>query len=105
MKTLAQSKESVFAFLKSIPKGKVVTYAIVARCCGLKNPRNVGWILSQNKNPDAIPCYRVVRSNGTLALGYVFGGVPEQKRRLKADGIMFSNRNSILRFEAVLFRG
>jgi len=103
-KTLDESKSIVFAFIVSIPKGKIVTYGVVAKQCGLKNPRNVSWILSQNKKPNIIPCYKVVRSNGTLALGYAFGGPVEQKKRLKAEGIMFKG-NSIINLKNRLFQG
>jgi methylated-DNA-protein-cysteine methyltransferase related protein len=91
-KSLIDSKKIIFKFLLSIPKGKVVTYGFVAKMCGLKNPRNVGWVLSQNEDPDTIPCYKVVRSNGSLATGYKFGGRNEQLRRLRNDGVLFQNQ-------------
>lgn len=79
----------VFEFLKKIPKGKVVTYGMVAKYCGVSNPRNVGWILQQNVLRKKIPCYKVISVTGHLATGYKFGGQSEQKKRLIADGIKF----------------
>jgi methylated-DNA-protein-cysteine methyltransferase related protein len=90
--------DPVFKFLKTLSKGKVVTYKMVAEHCGVPNPRNVGWILRQNTDPDIIPCYKVIRSDGSLAKGYKFGGRKEQKNRLAVDGIKF-NRLKIANFK------
>ena len=86
---LAAFINPVFKFLKTVPKGKTVTYKAVAKHCGLSNARNIGWILKQNPDPDKIPCYKVVYSNGRLASGYKFGGPKEQKRRLIVEGVKF----------------
>mgnify|MGYP001567219170 CR=1 FL=1 len=57
-------KEKVFAVVKKIPKGGVLTYKEVAKKAGNeKASRAVGNILNTNYNPD-IPCHRVVRSDG-----------------------------------------
>jgi len=102
---LAIYTQSVFAFLRKIPKGKVVTYKIVAQVCGLINPRNVSWVLRQNSGPLKIPCYKVVLSNGHLAQGYKFGGPREQARYLKADGITVNKKNCIKDFKKHLWLG
>lgn len=83
--SLLEKKASVFAYLKSLPKGKTVTYKEVALACGLKNPRHVGRILQMNEDPDLIPCYKVILSSGKLSAGYKFGGPKEQARRLRED--------------------
>ncbi|MBI2476261.1 MAG: MGMT family protein [Candidatus Taylorbacteria bacterium] len=62
-------KEKVFRVVRGIRRGGVLTYQEVARRAG--NPRAaraVGAVLRTNFNP-AIPCHRVVRSNGALG-GY-----------------------------------
>lgn len=62
-------RDAVFAVVAVIPAGTVLTYKEVAIRAG--NPlaaRAVGSILKTNFNP-AIPCHRVVRSDGTLG-GY-----------------------------------
>jgi methylated-DNA-protein-cysteine methyltransferase related protein len=43
--------------------------------------------LHKNKNPDEIPCHRVVNSKGELAKNYRFGGREGQKKRLTAEGV------------------
>lgn len=91
----------VFKFLKTIPKGRVTTYGAVAKACGVPISRNVGWILKQNTDPDKIPCYRVVRSDGRLAKSYAFGGLEGQKKWLRADGIRFTPSGKIKNFSRI----
>lgn len=93
---LEACKEKVFDYLKNIPKGKVTTYKLLAKSCGIKNPRNIGWILRKNEYPDKIPCYKVILSSGKLAKGYKFGGEKEQKRRLMKDGVKFDKNGKII---------
>lgn len=58
-------KDSVYAVVRSIPKGKVLTYKEVAALAGSPRAyRAVGNILNKNYNPE-IPCHRVIRSDGT----------------------------------------
>lgn len=81
-------KEKVFAFLLTIPRGKVVTYAQVARAVGRGGAaRAVGNLLHKNPDGDLYPCYKVVNSRGCLSQHYAFGGIEQQKERLQKDGI------------------
>jgi len=62
-------RDKVLKVVKKIPKGKVLTYKIVAEKAGKpKSWRAVGNILNRNKNPK-IPCHRVIRSDGKIG-GY-----------------------------------
>ena len=66
----------------------VATYKTVAAVAGEpKMARAVGNALHKNPDPEHIPCYRVVNSQGRLADAFVFGGINVQERLLKADGI------------------
>ena len=85
-------KEKVYGFLKTVPKGKVVTYGQIAEAAG--NPRAaraVGNILHSNPNGEEIPCYKVVDSKGRLSEHYAFGGIEKQKERLEKEGIEVKN--------------
>lgn len=88
MASLKKFVPKVFKYLQSLKKGETTTYSAIARKFGISNPRNVGWILRQNDDPDAVPCYKVTRADGTLANGYKFGGRKEQARRLSKDKIL-----------------
>ena len=87
--------EKVYAIVSKIPRGKVLTYKKVAQLSGLTNPRIVGFALHANKNPKDIPCHRVVKSDGTLAKGYAFGGPIKQKKNLEKEGIIFLENGKI----------
>lgn len=62
-------REKVFAIVRAIPAGHVLTYSEVARRAGSpRASRAVGNILKTNYDP-AIPCHRVIRADGQVG-GY-----------------------------------
>jgi len=74
-----------YELLKKIPKGKVTTYAEMARALDSKAWRAVGTAMAKNSNLIAVPCHRVVRSDGSVG-EYALG--PEKKSRLlSSEGI------------------
>jgi len=74
----------VFAVVRDIPKGHILTYKDVARLAGSPGAyRAVGNILSSNYDPN-IPCHRVIRSDGKTG-GYN-RGVEQKKMTLAAEG-------------------
>ncbi len=80
--------------VRSIPKGYVSTYGLVAKHLNLKSPRIVGWALRGNQD-STIPCHRVVQKTGTLATNFSLGGWQEQKRRLQNDGVIFVSERQV----------
>ena len=89
-------KESVYEFVKTIPKGKVVTYGQIAEYLGNKNwARAVGNILHQNSDPMKIPCHRVVNAKGEVADNFAFGGAEVQRKKLEQEGIIFADNGKI----------
>jgi len=73
-------KDRVLRIVASIPSGKTLSYKEVAEAAGSPGAaRAVGNIMKGNYNP-AIPCHRVIRSDGKLC-GYNRGGT-EAKRAL-----------------------
>lgn len=59
-------QEKVYAVVKKIPRGKVLSYKEVARRAGYPQAwRAVGNTLNKNHNP-RIPCHRVIRSDGKI---------------------------------------
>ncbi len=76
--------------LKKIPKGKVTTYAILARICNT-SPRAIGRIMANNSDIKNRPCYKVVGNDGKL-VGYSGqGGLEAKKKLLERDGIKIIN--------------
>jgi methylated-DNA--[protein]-cysteine S-methyltransferase len=78
----------IYEAVKKIPKGKVATYAQIAEMAGdRKMARAVGNALHKNPDPENIPCFRVVNSKGECSGSFAFGGLDEQAKRLREDGI------------------
>ena len=83
-------QEKVFNAVKKIPKGKVLTYKIVAKKVGkLKAWRAVGNILNHNPDPKTIPCHRVIRADGRVG-GYRYG-IKRKTSLLKREGLVVKN--------------
>jgi len=79
-------KEKVLKVVSKIPKGKVLTYAEVAKRAG--NPkayRAVGNIISTNYDPK-IPCHRVIRTDG--GMGGYNRGLKRKIQLLKSEGAL-----------------
>lgn len=76
---MAKFSKKVINVVRKIPRGKTLTYKIVAKKAGNEKAyRAVGNILNAyyrlciNEKLPKIPCYRVIRSDGKLG-GYVLG--------------------------------
>lgn len=85
MKKVSPFREAVLKVVAKIPKGDTLTYKQVAQLAG--NPeaaRAVGAIMRTNYDP-AIPCHRVIRSDGELG-GYNRGGTTKKRKRLIEEG-------------------
>ena len=88
---MISSHDLVYKITSFIPEGKVYTYGDLAKLPGIKNPRTVGQILHENKDPKSIPCHRVVSSSGEAAKNYAFGGWEEQRKKLLKEGVEFKD--------------
>lgn len=76
----------VLSIVRQIPKGSVLTYQEVAVQAGSPGAsRAVGSILKKNYDP-AIPCHRVIRSDGIA--GEYNRGRDEKVRKLRAEGAL-----------------
>lgn len=76
-------RDRVLAVVRTIPTGTVCTYGeVAARAGNAQAARAVGAVLRTNYDP-AIPCHRVVRSDGSLG-GYN-RGVEAKKRILEKE--------------------
>jgi AraC family transcriptional regulator of adaptative response/methylated-DNA-[protein]-cysteine methyltransferase len=73
-------QQRVWAALRAVPAGRTTTYAALARAMGAPHAaRAVGRACAANRIAVAIPCHRVVRTDGALS-GYRWG--VERKRAL-----------------------
>ena len=75
--------------VKRIPKGKVMTYKILAKLAGYpKACRAAGSALNKNRNPK-IPCHRIIKSDGKVG-GYS-RGTKKKIVLLKKEGIIIKD--------------
>ena len=78
----------VWNYLKKIPKGKVKTYADVAKAIGKPLAvRAVANAIGKNPYPPKIPCHRVIRSDGTLGGYSGKGGIKKKRRLLRLENV------------------
>ncbi len=85
-----QFQLKVWSYLKKIPKGKLKTYAQVAKAIGKpKAVRAVANAIGKNPFPPQIPCHRVIRSDGKLGGYSAKGGIKTKKMLLKNEGFLF----------------
>lgn len=89
MKTKTEFSEKVLQLIKSIPKGKVATYGLIAELAG--NPRGargVGWLLHSCTNSHELPWQRVIKSGGQLPFPALSSTDTLQRKLLEKEGVV-----------------
>jgi len=82
-------QKKVWKELIKIKFGKTKSYGEIAKKFKI-SPRHVGKICAQNKIPLAIPCHRVIRSDGSIGGFSATGGIKLKKKLLN-----FENQSTI----------
>lgn len=83
---------------QAVPRGEVRTYRELSRAVGRPAAhRAVGNALGRNPFPLAVPCHRVVRSDGGLGGFSAPAGVALKRRLLELEGIAFDRRGRVIR--------
>lgn len=77
--------QKVWAMTARIPAGQVTTYADIARALGTRAYRAVGGALNRNPYAPAVPCHRVVGSDGSLT-GFA-QGLDKKRELLCGEGV------------------
>ena len=81
-------QQTVWKYLKTIPKGTVKTYKEVA--IGIKSPKSARAVANacgKNPFPPKIPCHRVIRSDGGLGGYSGRGGIKTKLRLLRSEKV------------------
>ena len=76
-------RQKIYGIVKTIPKGKVMTYKEVGEKMNSKAYRAIGQALKNNPDPKNIPCHRVIKSNGEIG-GY-FGHIDDDLSKKKEE--------------------
>jgi len=79
-------QRDVFAAMRRVPYGEVVSYSDLARLAGHPRARRAaGTVCSRNRFPLVVPCHRIVSSDG---LGSYPGlGLDYKRRMLALEGV------------------
>lgn len=85
MKSDSKFKDQVYELVRSIPRGKVMTYGDIAGLCGHAYAARIVGGLAHFGPPD-LPWQRVVNRFGGLASGY-HGGREAQRKHLEKEGV------------------
>ncbi len=84
----------VYAIVRRIPRGRVVTYGQIARALGMpRGARTVGWAMRACDDA-TVPWHRVINAQGKISLRPTTG-FHEQRARLRAEGIRFDREGKI----------
>ena len=94
----------VYALVRRVPRGRVVTYGQVAVMLGVpRGARAVGWAMRAlpEELADRVPWHRVVGTGGRISPRRGLG--PEiQRRRLKAEKVAFVGEHVDLELHGLL---
>ena len=77
-------QKKIWNELKKINKGETKSYGEIAKKFKI-SPRYVGRVCGQNKHILAIPCHRVIKSDGGLGGFSAKGGLKLKKQLLKLE--------------------
>ncbi len=80
----------VYALVRRIPRGKVVTYGQIARLLGApRSARVVGWAMHGNPHGSRVPWHRVVQQGGSLSPKCCPYDPGRQRRLLQRERVNF----------------
>jgi len=84
--------KKVIKLIKSIPKGNVATYGLIAKLAGRpQGSRGVGWLLHSSTRKHHLPWQRVIKSGGKLSFPEGANAYFLQKELLEKEDVIFLN--------------
>ncbi|MGH9967116.1 MAG: MGMT family protein [Pyrinomonadaceae bacterium] len=84
-------RERVYQIVRTIPRGRVMTYGQIAEILGEGyTPRTVGFAM--HACGDITPWHRVINAQGACSTGRVVLPHDKQQRMLEAEGVKFNDR-------------
>lgn len=94
-------RERVYALVRRIPPGRVMTYGQIAELLGEGyTPRTVGFVM--HGSPDGTPWHRVLNAQGKCSTGRVVLPHDKQQRLLEQEGVEF-DKNARCDLEQFLY--
>jgi methylated-DNA-protein-cysteine methyltransferase-like protein len=84
-------RERVYRIVRSIPRGRVMTYGQLAEILGDGyTPRTVGFVM--HGSDDNTPWHRVINAQGGCSTGRIALPSDKQQLMLAAEGVEFNER-------------
>lgn len=84
-------RERVYRIVRTIPRGRVMTYGQLAEILGERyTPRTVGFVM--HASGDTTPWHRVMNAQGACSTGRIVLPHDKQQRMLEAEGVIFNER-------------
>lgn len=84
-------RKVVYEIVRAIPRGRVLTYGIIAHLTGWPNhARLVGHIMKGAGIEPNLPCHRVLAASGRPSPTF-----PEQRALLEAEGVRFKDNGCV----------
>jgi methylated-DNA-protein-cysteine methyltransferase related protein len=82
-------RERVFRIVRSIPRGRVMTYGQIAEILGEGyTPRTIGFVM--HASDDNTPWHRVINAQGGCSTRGIALPHDKQQRMLEAEGVSFN---------------
>lgn len=92
----ASSYRRIYAVVRRIPRGRVMTYGQVAACAGLAgHARQVGYALHALDDGGEVPWHRVLNAAGRISRRAEPAWEALQRRLLEDEGVVFDERGRI----------
>ena len=88
-------EERICQVARQIPVGRVATYGQVALVAGANSARRVGRAMATLPMGSDVPWHRIINSKGKIAIRHHGGPDPEQKRRLRIEGVPLDRQGRV----------
>ena len=88
--------ERIYALVRQVPPGRVVTYGQIAKIVGGCSARMVGYAMAalhSGEHPD-VPWQRVINRSGKISIHDPFGKY-HQRQLLEAEGVYFDQNDQV----------
>lgn len=86
----------VYALVRRVPPGRVVTYGDVAAALGSPRvARHVGWALAALSDGTDVPWQRVINAQGRISFKGDTLRSRVQRARLEREGVVFDDRERV----------
>ena len=93
---MASFNEQVYALVRLIPPGKVLTYGRVAAFLDVpQGARAVGWALHALPADSDVPWHRVINAQRQISTRLEGYAMQRQRAHLEAEGIVFDDTDRV----------